>query len=174
MPRRPPKIGQNQKFSTYQIFLKIFPWRVWWRFLLRQNLLFGAKIEVKNWKNFEKFLFRQEKSNFKIFRPSLRSGRNFKSGNLLKLRESPFPLYPPPRSSLTARSRPVSYASAAAQNWPKPKIFNLKIFSKFFPMRCMMTFFAKAKPAILSQNRGQKISKFGKILKIFLFIQEIP
>ena len=113
------------------------------------------------------FYLDKKDQNSKIFAPRFARGEFLKSENFLKLKESPFPLYPPPRSTLTGRSRPESYASAAAQNWPKPKIFNLKNFSKNFPMTCMMTFFAQAKLAFLSQNRGLKLSKFEKIWSNF-------
>ena len=80
---------------------------------------------VKNGQNHSNFYLDKKGQNSKFSAPRFARGEFLKSGNLLKLRESPFPLYPPPRSSLTARSRPESYASAAAQTGQNPKFSSL-------------------------------------------------
>ena len=132
-------------------------------FLSQNRGLKLSKFE-KIWSN---FYLDKKHQNSKFFAPRFARGEFLMSENFLKLKESPFPLYLPPRSSLTARSRPESYASAAAQIGQNPNFSTSKIFSKFFPMTCMMTFFAKANLAFLSQNRGRKLPKFGKIQSNF-------
>ena len=135
MPRRPPKIGQNPKFSTSIFFQNFFPWGVWWRFSLRQNLLFWAKIEVENfqiWTNLEKIFIYARNTIFQNFSPLASLGANKKVRKFFKAKGKPIPPLSSPEIELNARSRPECYASAAAQNWPKPEIFNLKIFSNDF------------------------------------------
>ena len=76
MPRRPPKIVQNPKFSTWggsEDFSKKYDFGCMMTFLLREGWLFWAKI----WTKLEQFLLRQTSSKFKKFCPSLRSGRIF-------------------------------------------------------------------------------------------------
>ena len=98
--------------------------------ILSQNR--GRKI-FKNGQNHSNFYLDKKGQNSKFSAPRFARGPNFfKSENLLKLRESPFPLYPPPRSTLTGRSRPESYASAAAQTGQKSQIYNFENFSKYF------------------------------------------
>ena len=134
----------------------------------------GRKI-FKNGQNLSNFYLDKKGQNSKFSAPRFARGPNFfKSENLLKLRESPFPLYPPPRSSLTARSRPESYASAAAQTGQNPKFSILKKFFGNFTMTCMMTFLLRQSLLFLSQNRGRKFPKSWKNLEQFLFRQERP
>ena len=130
-------------------------------FLLRQSLLFlsqnrGRKFP-KIWKNLEQFLLRQERPKFKNFRPSLRSGRIFKVKKFFKAKGKPIPPLSSPEIDPNGSISPRILCLGGRQNWPKPKIF---IFQNFFPMTCMMTFFAKAKLAFLSQNRGLTLEKF--------------
>ena len=113
------------------------------------------------------FYVDKKDQNSKIFAPRFARGEFLKSENFLKLKESPFPLYPPPRSTLTGRSRPESYASAAAQTGQNPKFSILKKISKCFSHDVYDDVFCLGKTcffgAKIDVKNFQNLKKFRKI-----------
>ena len=112
-----------------------------------------------------------KRSFFKIFCPPLRSGRLRRLDDLrdfLKRMESPFPLYPHPKSSLGGSISPMFLCLGGRKNWSKPKIVNPKKISKTFifwlcKIWSKLVFWAN----MMAWNRQKKWKKIGAILRAF-------
>ena len=122
----------------------------------------------KKLKKFRVILRASKRSIFKIFCPPLRSGRLRRLGDLkdfLKRRGSPFPLHPPPKSSLCGSISPMFLSIGGRKNQFQPKIFKPK---KIICWLCKIW----SKLVFLSLYDGLKYAKIWKffLASIVLFV----
>merc|ERR1711989_42723 len=110
----------------------IFPVTCMMAFFAKANPDILSQNRGRKFQKLEKFLLKTRNTKIQNFSPLASLGANKKTENFLKLRESPFPLYPPPRSTLNGSISPSMLCLGGRQNWPKPKIFNLRKIFNFF------------------------------------------